>query len=147
MTKKVFLAALSYVVVSFAIAAPWHFTWFKDLYHELGMYNKAEPIMALGLFSMLIQGVVLAYIYPYFYNGGKPMIEGVRYGLIMGAFLFSVSTLANAAKIEVSSISTFIVIQVLFHFIQFGLAGAAIGLIYGNRLESRVLIKKKQVIH
>ena len=133
MTNRFIFAVMSYIVITFAIAFPWHFIWFKELIHELGIYNKSEPIFALGILSMLIQGSVMAYLYPYVYKGGHPVGEGITFGLMMGVFLFSVSTLANAAKIDVSSISTFVLIQAAFHAIQFTLAGAAIGLIYGRR--------------
>ena len=132
MTKKFIFATISYVVITFVLAAPWHFVLFPDLYENLGMYNKQEPIMALGMLAMLIQGLVLAFIYPRYYGGGKPIAEGIKFGLIMGVFLFSVSTLANAAKIQVSSVPTFISLQLAFHVIQFILVGIAIGLIYGN---------------
>lgn len=132
MSTKILLAAMAYVVVTFAVAAPWHFVLFPDLYHELGMYNREEPSVALGVLSMLIQGLVLGYLYPRYYRGGPPVVEGVRFGLLAGAFLFSVSTLANAAKIQVSSIPGWIGIQLAFHLIQFVVAGAAIGLVFGR---------------
>lgn len=81
---------------------------------------------------MILQGVVLAYLYPRFYQGGAPVREGIKFGLIMGLFLFSVSTLANAAKIQVSSMSTWLAIQTAFHLIQFVVTGAGIGLVYGK---------------
>lgn len=61
------------------------------------------------------------------------MVTGVKFGLLMGLFLFSVSTLANAAKIEVTSMSTWLMIQTAFHAIQFIVTGAGIGLVYKKR--------------
>ena len=115
MNRKSVTAVLGYLVVTFALAYPWHFVWFKDLIHELGMYNKKDPIFALGIVAMLIQGVVMAYLYPFFNRGGHYLKRGIKFSLLMGAFLFSVSTLANAAKIEVTSIPTWILIQFCFH--------------------------------
>ena len=82
---------------------------------------------------MVIQGLVLAYLYPRFYRAdGTPVGQGLKFGFLMGVFLFSVSTLANAAKIQVSSMGTWIAIQSAFHAIQFAIAGASIGLVYGR---------------
>ncbi|MBI2513379.1 MAG: DUF1761 domain-containing protein [Opitutae bacterium] len=134
MLLKYLYAALAYTGVTFALAAPWHFVLFPDLYHSFRLYNRAEPIVPLGLLSMLIQGVVLALLYPRWYRGGSPLAEGVKFGLLLGLFLFSVSTLANAAKIEVTGLGRFVGVQAIFHFLQFALAGAAIGLVFG-RLE------------
>ncbi len=46
--------------------------------------------------------------------------------------LFSVSTLANAAKIVVADLGTWLTIQTAFHALQFVVAGALIGLAYGR---------------
>ena len=51
----------------------------------------------------------------------------------MGAFLFSISTMANAAKIVVSPLSTWFAVQTAFHFIQFTLVGFAFSWIYRER--------------
>ncbi len=132
MRKGFWWVTLGYIIVSMALAMPWHFVWFHDLYHQLGIYNRPEPIIPLGMLSMLIQGLILAYLYPFFYRGGRPVAQGIKYGLIMGLYLYSVSTLANAAKIMVTSMSAWLGIQALFHTIQFVLAGALIGLGYGR---------------
>jgi hypothetical protein len=129
-------AAIAYVVVSFALTAPWHFVLFKDLYQGFGLYNRVEPIIPLGVLSMLVQGSVLALIYPRWYRGGPPALEGVKFGLISGMFLFSVSTLANAAKIQVHGLGMFVIVQAAFHLLQFAVAGAAMGMIFG-RVETK----------
>jgi len=125
-------AALGYAVVTLILGMVWHFVWFHDLYHQLGIYNRQEPIIPLGMLSMLIQGLILAYLYPFFYQAGHPVTQGIKYGLLMGLYLYSVSTLANAAKIMVTSMPVWLGIQALFHTIQFVLAGALIGLAYGR---------------
>ena len=132
MRKGFWWAALGYIVVSMGVAMPWHFVWFHDLYRQLGIYNRQEPIIPLGMLSMLIQGLVLAYLYPFFYKGGHPVMQGIKYGLLMGLYLYSVSTLANAAKMMGASMPVWLGIQALFHTIQFVLAGAVIGLAYGR---------------
>lgn len=134
MLQRILLAAFGYLIVSFALGATWHFVIFPDLYHDFGIYNRASPIIPLGVVSMLVQGVVMAWIFPRFARtGGAPLAEGVKFGLLMGAFLFSVSTLANAAKIEVSSLGQFVAVQLAFHVLQFGLAGVVFGLVFGRR--------------
>jgi hypothetical protein len=55
----------------------------------------------------------------------------------MGLFMFSVSTLANAAKIHVASMSTWLMVQTAFHLIQFTAVGIGIGLIYGPASRER----------
>ena len=110
----------------------WHFNIMKEVYDGLKIYNRAEPIIPLGLTSMLIQGAILAYLYPFYATSDRPIVRGLKFSLLMGVFLFSVSTLANGAKFEVTSMSTWLMVQAAFHLIQFGLLGIAFGFIYGE---------------
>jgi hypothetical protein len=130
------LCVLAYSVITMAIAAPWHFVFFEDIYHQLGIYNRADPIIPLGFLSMLVQGVVLAILYPSYARENYSISTGVKFSLIMGLFLFSVSTLANAAKIQVSSMTTWLLVQSAFHIVQFLAVGLAIGFLY-KKLNAR----------
>lgn len=131
--KKIILGTLAYAVVTMVIAAPWHFVLFKDLYHSFGIYNRVDPIVPLGFLSMIIQGFVMAVIYPRYYKGGSHLKEATQFSLLMGAFLFSVSTIANAAKIEVSPMTTWFGIQAIFHLVQFVACGLALGFVYSRK--------------
>lgn len=132
MAKRFILATLGYLVPTFILGFTWHFWFFPGVYEGLGIYNRAEPLIPLGMLSMVIQGLVMAYLYPFFQREGRPIRRGVVFGLLMGAFLFSVSTLANAAKILVADMGTWLLIQAAFHLVQFVVAGALIGLAYGR---------------
>ena len=131
--KKMIYATLAYAVITMLIAAPWHFVLFKELYHSFGIYNRPGPIVPLGFLTMIIQGVVMAFIYPRFYHGSSHYKEAVTFSFLMGIFLYSVSTLANAAKIEVNPMGTWIAIQAAFHLIQFLAVGLAFGFVYSRK--------------
>jgi hypothetical protein len=118
------------------IAVPWHLMWFKQQYHDFGIYTRAEPIIPLGMATMILQGGVMAWLYPRWYRGGAPALEGIKFSLLIGLFLFSVSTLATIAKTDVSDSGQFILLSAIFHTMQFVLSGAAIGLIFG-RIDSK----------
>jgi hypothetical protein len=122
MKRDFILGVAGYSIATLALAAPWHFVFFKELYHGLGIYNRAEPIIPLGITSMLVQGAVMAWLYPKAYPR-RSAWNAMLFSWAMGLFLFSVSTMANAAKINVSSISSWLAVQAAFHFVQFTLAG------------------------
>jgi hypothetical protein len=136
MPLKYALATLAYVVPSMLLAVPWHLHWFKQEYHAFGIYTRADPIIPLGLATMLIQGVVMAWIYPRWYRGGAPAVQGIKFALIIGLFLYSVSTLATIAKVAVTDPWHFVLLSGIFHTLQFTVTGAAIGLAFG-RLDSK----------
>ena len=131
MNKKFSLSVLAYLVVSFVLGFTWHLILFKDSYHELGVYTRENPIFAFGVGSMILQGIILAYLYPFFNRGSQPVMTGIRFGLLMGTYMWSVTVLAFAAKTEVNSLATFFTLSTLFHLIQFVIAGALIGRIHG----------------
>ena len=130
--KKIVLATLSYVVLTMAVAYPWHMIWFHDLYEGMGAFTRAEPIISLGMLAMIVQGVVIAYLYPFYYREGNPILQGIKFSLIIGSVVFSVMGFAMAAKININPISTFLVYSFIFQCIQFVVTGAVLGLIYGR---------------
>jgi len=131
--KKIILATLSYVVLTMAVAYPWHMIWFHDLYIEMGAVTRAEPIIPLGMLSMILQGVVIAYLYPLYYQVGHPVLQGVKFSLIIGLMVYSVMGFAMAAKIDIQPVPTYLFYHTIFQLFQFIITGAALGLIYGRK--------------
>jgi len=115
-----------------AVAYPWHMVWLHDLYEGMGAFTRPEPIIPLGMLAMITQGIVIAYLYPCYYKGGNPILQGIKFSLIIGAVVYSVMGFAMAAKIDINPISTFLFYSVIFQLIQFVLTGAALGFIFGN---------------
>ena len=118
-----------------AIAYPWHLIWFHDLYEEMGAFTRPEPIIPLGMLAITIQGAVIAYLYPFWYRGGNPVVQGIKFSLIIGLMVYTVMGFSMAAKINISPVSTFLIYNTVFQFIQFAITGAALGLIYGRKIE------------
>lgn len=133
-TNKMTFAAIAYIVVTFVIAAGWHLVLFQGLYDELGIFTRKEPLIHLGVISMILQGLVLAYVYPLGYQGGDPVKEGLRFGLLMGIFMGSNAVFAEAGKNEVSSLSTWLALESVYYLLQSGLVGIVIGWIYGKEI-------------
>ena len=130
--KKFLLAALGYIVVTFAIAASWHLALFKGLYDQLGIFTRKEPLIHLGLISMILQALVLAYVYPIFRKDRTPIIEGLKFGILMGIFMGSNAVFAEAGHQEVTSLSTWLLLESVYYVVQFAIVGMVIGLIYGK---------------
>lgn len=129
MKSKFILTALSYIIPTMILGYVWHLIIFKDLYDSLAIYNRTEPIIPLGFFSMIIQGVIIAWFYPYYAKGESSTQKALLFSLLFGFFLFSISTLANAAKINITSMANWLYIQTAFHLLQFSIAGLLIGLV------------------
>jgi len=130
--RKFWSAAASYLVLTFILAAGWHLVLFRDVYARLGVFTRAEPILALGVLSMVLQALVVAYLYPVFYRGGNPLMEGAMFGLLLGVFMGSNAVLAEAGKNQVASLGTWIGLEGVYYLLQFTLVGMAVGSVYGG---------------
>ena len=128
------LAVVAYIVVTFAVAASWHLVLFKDLYDQLAIFTRKEPLIPLGVVSIVAQGLILAYLYPALYKGGSPAKEGLKFGVLIGALMATVAVFAEAGKQNVSSLSTWLVFETAYYLLQFGVLGVIIGLIYGRSI-------------
>ena len=128
--KRQALTVIVYLVVTMALGMSWYLFFFKELYEGLGMYNRQDPIIPLGFTSMLVQGIVYAYMYPLLCRNLNPLMEGIRFSLLMEAIQFSVSTIANAAKIHVSPMGIWFAYQAGFHLLHGVIFGLCLWLIY-----------------
>jgi hypothetical protein len=128
--KNYWLAVLAYVVCTFLIAAPWHLVLFKSVYDELAIFTRQEPLILLGLISMLMQGLVLSYLYPLFAQGRHSVKTGASFGLLMGVLLASSAVFAEAGKQNVTSLPTWLTLESVYYLFQFSIVGVVIGLIY-----------------
>lgn len=133
--KKIIYCTLAFTGISMLLAVPWHLMIFKDAYHTLTPFMRADPIIPLGMLSIIIQGAVLGYLYPMYYakKGGNPIQAGITFTLIAGLLIYTVMGLTTVAKYEVTDSGQFLLLHTGFQLIQFIISGAAIGLIYGRQ--------------
>lgn len=130
--KPYWLAVLAYVFCTFLIAAPWHMVFFKPVYDELAIFTRQEPLVPLGLASMLMQGLVLSYLYPLYAQGRYSVKTGATFGLLMGVLLASSAVFAEAGKQNVTSLSTWLLLESVYFLFQFSVVGAVMGAIYAK---------------
>lgn len=132
--KKFVLAVIAYIIVTFAVAASWHLVFFKHLYDQFAIFTRTEPLIPLGIVSIVMQALILAYLYPVFYKGGSPAKEGLEFGVLIGALMASIAVFAEAGKQNVSSLTTWLAFETTYYLLQFGVLGVIMGLIYGRSI-------------
>lgn len=129
--KKLVSFVIAYFIITMAWAYPWHMVFFHDLYVEWGAFQRAQPIMLLGIAAILIQGIVIGYLYPYYkQNENNPLLNGVKFNLIIGLMTYTAMGFATAAKFQIEPVSQFLIYHTIFQLIQFTLTGIALGFIY-----------------
>ncbi len=128
--KRFLLASAAYVVMVMVIATAWHIGLFKDVYADARI--REQPLFHLGIASIVIRALVVAYVYPLCSLSGSPVARGLKFGLLTGLLLGSYGVLAEAGKYDVGPVPTFLFYEGAFFAIQYSLVGIAVGLIYGQ---------------
>lgn len=128
-TRRFILSALAYLALTFPFAYVWHLVAFRPFYDRIAYFGNGEPIVALGFAAIAAQGLLLAYGFPFFQGGGKPIIEGLRFAAVFGAFLVTTQVVAAAAKHHAPATADWFLMEGLYMTIQFTLVGLAFGLI------------------
>jgi hypothetical protein len=129
--REFWLGFAAYLLPTFPIAFVWHLVLFGEKYKALHIYRD-EPVIALGLFSMVIQGVIFSWLFPRVFpqREGSILRDGLLYGLGIGLLSWSFTTIAVAAKNAMVSVQDFLMLETAFTLIQFAIVGPLIALAY-----------------
>lgn len=120
--KNIITGTLLFIVVSFAAQSISHFAINADHYSTIS-FMRAEPIFILGFLTMIMQGIVVSYLFLIYSKNDFTWTKGLAYGLIMSAFFVSYPALVEPAKYQVPSIGSWILVEATVGVIQFSLIG------------------------
>lgn len=120
---------VAYIICTFAVQATSHFAVNREHYAAV-TFLRPNPIFALGLAAMALQGALLTQLYSRYAGNTAGWRHGLRFGLVVGAFFVSYPALAEPAKYSVPSISTWMLVEAAAGALQFGLFGLALGGLY-----------------
>jgi len=123
------LTAVAYVITAFAVQGTSHFVVHADHYAAITIM-RAEPIVPMGITSMIIQGLLFAWLFPAFNRGGNPIRNGVYFAWAVGGFLASYIVLGEAGKYAIPSIGSWIAVESGAAAVQFTAFGLVLGLLH-----------------
>jgi len=118
--KKTLTATLGYLLVTFPLGFVWHLVLFRQVYEEFGLYRGA-PIIPLGVLSMVIQGFILAYLYPRCLIPGSALVSALKFFMLMALFFASGTVIALAAKTQIANLAGWFGYNFAFTFLHFAL--------------------------
>ena len=112
-------AILAYIVPTFILGFVWHLVLFEGYYDRLAMYRE-DIIIPFGLFSMLIQALLFAWLYDkaFAHRPGSWLNRALYYGAVGALLSWSFTTIAVAAKNVMTSVPDFLVIETAFTVVQ-----------------------------
>jgi hypothetical protein len=131
MSVAYWLAFLAYVLPTFPLVYFWHLKVFAKDYEALEIY-RPNPIIPLGLGSMILQGLFFAWVYPKLFDTAAEnwLTSALGFFAVFGALAFSFLVLPVAAKNRMTDTVKFMKLETAFTAIQFAVAGLLIALVY-----------------
>ena len=127
--SQVALTIVAYVFTTFAVQGTSHFVINADHYAAIPIM-RAEPLIPLGITSMLIQGLIFGWLYPIYADGQSTLRKSIGFSWLIGGFLASYIVLGEVGKYAIPSISSWITVELSAAFAQYTIFGAALGLIH-----------------
>ncbi|MGB7751297.1 MAG: hypothetical protein WCF88_07075, partial [Candidatus Acidiferrales bacterium] len=130
----VVLAPLGAFVAYFAAGGLMFVTmpWMKKEFEKYpAVYRSHESIMSVmpaGMAAMFVSIAALAVIYAMGYQGGAGVMEGARFGALIGVFAMGAFTVHNFVNLNIGWKLT--MQQSVAYFVEWVVVGVVIGLIY-----------------
>lgn len=126
--RKPSLAALGSGIGMWLLAGLWHKILMVQFYTvETHASHEGTGIIFL---AYLVLGLLMAYMYPLGYKGGRPWIEGLRFGILIGILWVFPHELAMAGAH--SGPLAYVFKNAAWHIVEQGTGGIIVGLIYSK---------------
>jgi len=122
-----FVAYFIFGGLTFAVL-PWlknEFMKYPNIYRS---QESMKTVMPGGMVAMLVGILVLAVMYAMLYQGGSGIVEGARFGALIGIFSVCAFVVHNYVNLQIGLKLT--VEQAIAYFVEWVVTGIVIGLIY-----------------
>jgi hypothetical protein len=131
---RIGLAALGGFVAYFVaggimfVAMPWMKTEFKKYPAVYRSHESIMSVMPAGMAAMFVSIAVLTVLYAMSFHGGSGVVEGARFGALIGVFAMGAFTVHNFVNLNIGLKLT--VEQSVAYFVEWVVVGIVIGMIY-----------------
>jgi len=135
-TRTFMLGTLATAGVGFLLSFLWHVLLMNDFYAATSPAPMREvPAFWAVILAYLVVGAIMAYMYPKGHEGGSPVAEGLKFGIIIGVLWWFPTNLVLYGAME--GPFTLVLVDSAWHLVEQGVSGAVLGLVYGLGLQSK----------
>lgn len=129
MNSHFWLAFAAYLLPTFPLGYFWHLKTFRTQYEQLEIY-RPQPVIPLGLSSMLIQGLLYAWVYPRLFDTSPEawISSALQFGGVFGLLAWSLAVVPVAAKNRMSSVKSFLLLETGFTALHYAIVSPLIAL-------------------
>jgi len=125
---KPVITTLACGVGMWVVAGLWHNLIMPALYKDTHATHEGIGIMLVAYIALAL---IMVYMYPLGFKGGKPVLEGLRFGLIIGLLWVFPHELAMTGAHGGKSI-IYVCKNAGWHMIEQGIGGIIISVFYGR---------------
>ena len=126
--KKIILAILLSGFGMWVVAGIWHNLIMANLYKD---EHATHDGIGLLLVAYFILAAFMTYLYPHIYKGKKPVVNGLKLGIIIGLLWIFPHGLAMAGAHGDSII--YVIKNSIWHMVEQSIGGVIIALVYGKQ--------------
>ena len=132
--KKCLMAAAASLVVMFVLSFLWHKVLMSSIYMpDAGIMTttwfKAEPDIPLIILAYTILAILMSYIYPKGIEGDNKLMNGLRFGAVIGLLWVLPYQVVLHAVTNITSLKT-TAMDAVWHMAEQGIGGIIIAYIY-----------------
>jgi len=109
-------------------ALPWLRSEFAKYPAVYRSQEGIKSVMPFGMLAMFVALAAIAVLYAMVYSGGAGIVEGARFGALIGIFAIGSFVIHNYVNLNIGLKLT--VQQSIAYFVQWVIVGIVIGLIY-----------------
>ena len=129
--RKLILGALAAFLVGMVLSVLWHVVLMSGFYDAAAAGAMRDPpIMWSVALGYLVVGFVMSYMYPKGYEGGTPVVEGLKFGAMIGLIWWLPTQLVLYGAME--GPFSIVLVDGAWHLLEQGLAGVALAMVYGK---------------
>jgi hypothetical protein len=107
---------------------PWLRTEFAKYPAVYRSQEGIKSVMPFGMFAMFVALAAIAMLYAMVYSGGSGVVEGARFGALIGIFAIGSFVVHNYVNLNIGLKLT--IQQSIAYFVQWVLVGIVIGIVY-----------------
>ncbi len=122
------IATLACGVGMWVVAGIWHNLIMANLYADTHATHEGLGILLIAYFVLAL---LMSYMYPLGYKGKSPIVEGLRFGVIIGVLWVFPHGLAMAGAHNTSII--YEIKNAIWHTVEQGIGGVIVALVYGKQ--------------
>lgn len=127
--KKLIVSTIASAFTMWVVAGLWHNLIMPSLYKDTHASHEGIGVL---LIAYIVLAFIMSLLYSRWYQKGSPILEGLKFGALIGILWVFPHTLAMAGAHGSSMVYVFK--NALWHAVEQGIGGIVVGIVFNMKL-------------